>query len=105
MQINLYIDLLPATDQYARTSVEPQDEGLVLHVVRGLEEPVEERAAVGLIRRHVPGELPEPDLRRLAGQGLHPVGFLPVEHPLVVVASVQPQGRRRPSTGGHGEQH
>uniref|UniRef100_A0A0E0AER8 Uncharacterized protein n=1 Tax=Oryza glumipatula TaxID=40148 RepID=A0A0E0AER8_9ORYZ len=66
-----------------RASVEPEDEGLGGHVGGGLEEPVEEGAAVRLVHRHVPGELPEPKLRRLPRQTLHPVRLLPIEHLLV----------------------
>ena len=75
----------------------------MLDVVRGLEEPVEEGTAVGLVGRHVAGELLEPDLRRLPRQGLHPVSFLTVKHILVritVVALAGPHGlRRRPRAG------
>jgi hypothetical protein len=43
-----------------RTAVEPEHERLLVGRRGGLEEPVEERAAVGLVHGHVPGVLREP---------------------------------------------
>lgn len=42
-----------------RTAVEPEHEGLLGGAGGGLEEPVEERAAVRLVHGHVPGVLRE----------------------------------------------
>ena len=58
-----------------RTAVEPEDEGLLVGGGGGLEEPVEERAAVRLVHRHVPGVLREPH-GGLPRQLRHAVGLL-----------------------------
>jgi len=58
------------------TSVEPEDEGFGGGVIGGLDEVVEERAAVLLVHRHVARVLLEIDARRLPRQRLDPVSLL-----------------------------
>ena len=58
------------------TSIEPEEEGLVVGRGLRLEEPVEERPAVPLVDGDVAGELRDPGARRLPGQAGHPVGLL-----------------------------
>jgi hypothetical protein len=55
-----------------RTAVEPEHERLLVGRRGGLEEPVEERAAVRLVHGHVPGVLREPH-GRLPREPRHPV--------------------------------
>lgn len=57
------------------TSIKPKEKRLLVDVVSGLEEPVEEGPAVALVDGHVPGVLPEAD-RRLSGEPEHAVGLL-----------------------------
>jgi hypothetical protein len=58
-----------------RTVVEPEDKRLLVGVGGGLQEPVEEGAAVRLVHGHVAGVLREPH-RWLPREPLHAVGRL-----------------------------
>ena len=77
-----------------RTSVEPEQERLLLRLPLGLEEPVEERlAAAARADVDVAGVMPEPD-RRLPGQPGHEVGLRPRAPPWRAAGRTRRRGQR-----------